>query len=537
MHPDRDFEAPPELLRPRRYRDRELRRQEASPLERDVVQDLALGTLIRAMGGGDEFLEDIARAALLSSLRSDRETILHRQAVLRDCLANPAVITDLYNLTVEMIERKDQHFLSVFARTPGGILYRSIQTLEASTVVLRRLRAIADAHFPEFVSAGFRTFFAMLRSELGDAYLATIEDHLAELRFGDGLLMSAELGEGARGAGFVLHRARERRLSWLDRLRGKRPPGLTFIIADRDEAGHRAVSALVDRGINLAANALAQSADHILSFLLLLRVELGFYVGCLNLRNALAPLCVPIAFPEPLPLGSRRLQASELYDPCLALAMGRGVVGNAIVADGKSLLVITGANQGGKSSFLRALGVAQVMMQAGMFVAAGSFAGELCDGVFTHFKREEDPTMRGGKLDEELTRLSAIADVIGPDSMLFLNESFASTNEREGSEIARQVVTALLEKRVKVLFVTHLYEFARGMAESGGEGNLFLRAERLEDGTRTFKLETGEPRETSFGVDLYNEVFDRGGSGADSPDAAHAGAGPGGLARAPVKGS
>jgi DNA mismatch repair ATPase MutS len=90
---------------------------------------------------------------------------------------------------------------------------------------------------------------------------------------------------------------------------------------------------------------------------------------------------------------------------------------------------------------------------------------------------------------------------------LLFNESFAATNEREGSEIAKQIVSALLEKRVKVFYVTHLYEFARGFFNRSTDGALFLRAERRPDGTRTFRLVEGEPLETSYGEDLYKEVF------------------------------
>ena len=147
------------------------------------------------------------------------------------------------------------------------------------------------------------------------------------------------------------------------------------------------------------------------------------------------------------------------------------------------------------------------MLQCGLFVGADAFAADLCTGLFTHYKREEDATMKSGKLDEELARMSDIADAVAANALVLFNESFAATNEREGSEIARQVVRALLEKRVKVFFVTHLYDFAHGLVERATRDALFLRAERLPDGTRTFKLVKGEPLETSYGGDLYREVF------------------------------
>ncbi|MDR3603718.1 MAG: hypothetical protein P4L38_03740, partial [Syntrophaceae bacterium] len=75
------------------------------------------------------------------------------------------------------------------------------------------------------------------------------------------------------------------------------------------------------------------------------------------------------------------------------------------------------------------------------------------------------------------------------------------------SEIASQIVSALLERRIKVFFVTHQYEFAHGFYDNKMENAIFLRAERQSDGARTFKLIEGEPLQTSYGEDLYNKVF------------------------------
>jgi DNA mismatch repair ATPase MutS len=147
------------------------------------------------------------------------------------------------------------------------------------------------------------------------------------------------------------------------------------------------------------------------------------------------------------------------------------------------------------------------MMQCGMFAPAEVFSSSLCDGLFTHYKREEDVTMKSGKLDEELARMSQIVDHITPNPLFLFNESFAATNEREGSEIARQIVSALLENGVRIFFVTHLYPFAHGFVDGKRENRLFLRADRQADGQRTFKLVEGEPLETSHGEDLYNRIF------------------------------
>jgi DNA mismatch repair ATPase MutS len=182
-------------------------------------------------------------------------------------------------------------------------------------------------------------------------------------------------------------------------------------------------------------------------------------------------------------------------------------VGNDVNADDKLLVMITGANQGGKSTFLRSVGLAQLMMQCGMFVAAEEFRSTVCDALFTHYKREEDPTMKRGKLDEELKRMSDIADRVIPGCIVLFNESFSATNEREGAEIASAIIRALLEAGVKVFFVTHSFELAHGLYRQGMDTALFLRAERQPDGRRTFRLVEGEPLPTSYGQDLYRRIF------------------------------
>ncbi len=216
----------------------------------------------------------------------------------------------------------------------------------------------------------------------------------------------------------------------------------------------------------------------------------------------------PISFPLPLAEGKHKHSFNGLYDVCLSLHKEQRVVGNDLNADDKNLIIITGANQGGKTTFLRSIGISQLMMQCGMFVPAESFSSNVCEGIFTHFKREEDTTMKSGKLDEELSRMSGIVDNLTSNSLLLFNESFSATNEREGSEIARQIISALIEKHVKVFFVTHLYEFASRFYDKRMENVIFLRAERQDDGKRTFKLIEGKPLQTSYGEDLYNDIFD-----------------------------
>jgi len=490
------------------HRDRDFDSQQASPWNvQQLIQDLDLDTLLRAMAGDDEFLFEVSRKALVCGTGNGIETILHRQEGLKDCLENAPVIREMYDLVVDSIEATRRQTWGITSHYPSSMLYSATDLLEMLVGRLRQLRDTATAHESKFKSEAFTRLFAMLRGELNEEYLESVQDHLTISKFKRGVLLSAELGDCNESAGLVLRKGSDKRRNWFERLFRKGPPGYTFHLHERDEAGARIVTEMRNRGISRVAVALAESGDHVLSFFKMLRTELGFYVACTNLHARLASKGEPICFPRPVPAGQRRHHFQGLYDVCLSLRMEGRVVGNTGDGDGKSLIVITGANQGGKSSFLRSVGVAQMMMECGMFVGAEAFQGEICSAVLTHYKREEDATMQSGKFDEELARMNEIVKHVGPNATLLFNESFAATNEREGSEIARQIVTALLEKQIRIFYVTHLYEFARECFERSNGNVLFLRAERNVDGTRTFKMLEGGPLETSFGEDLYRQIF------------------------------
>lgn len=477
--------------------------------ERDLTQDLELDTLLHAMAGNDEFLLHVSRKALLSGLRNDMDTILYRQKTLKDCLKNAAKVRELYGLAVGTIEGTRKHGWGITGHYASSMLYSAIDLLERLLDSLRNLKDFAQDQSGRFASEAFTTLFTMLQKELAEEYLAKIGKDLSNLKFRRGILLSAQLGEYNESTNYVLQETHEKEPHWLRRILGNPASPYAFYLDERDEAGAQILSEMRYRGISRVAVALAESADHVLGFFKMLRTELAFYVGCLNLHDRLAAKEEPVCFPSPRLTDKHKYKFNGLYDVCLSLRLNGRAIGNSTDASEKRLVIITGANQGGKSTFLRSLGLAQLMMQSGMFVGAGTFEAALCPALFTHYKREEDPAMKFGKLDEELARMSAIVDHIVPNSLVLFNESFAATNEREGSEIARQIVAALLEKGIGAFFVTHLYEFARGFFEENSHGVLFLRAERKEDGTRTFRLLEGRPLETSYGEDLYRQVFEQ----------------------------
>lgn len=467
----------------------------------DVIQDLELTTLLEAMARGDKFLFEVSKRVVLTSM-DDPEAIRYRQHVLADCLAEPDILRDMHAIAQGALD--DKHGLWGYSSSyPGSILSAAVNQLEALVVRMKQLRQVADQHLEKFHSEGLRTLLRTLQRELDDEYFNTVNYHLGQLKFRRGELISMELDRDNSGIGYVLRSSGPAKSTWKERIGIGPRSSYSFTIAPRDEAGANALSDMTSRGINLVANAAAQSADHITSYFTMLRAELGFYVSCLNLHEQLAAKDLHPVFPDPTPVDSGRLSFSDLRDAALALRAESPVIGNDVEADGKSMVLVTGANSGGKSTFLRSVGLAQLMMQSGMFVLADAYRASVCEGVFTHFIREEDASMTSGRLDEELARMSTIADEIRTGCLMLFNESFAATNEREGSEIARQVVRALLEAGIRVIYVTHQYDFAESLMRQRAATTLFLRADREVDGRRSFKLVVAEPLSTSFGEDLY----------------------------------
>ncbi|HTT55113.1 MAG TPA: hypothetical protein VMH35_27305 [Streptosporangiaceae bacterium] len=492
LHRDRDFDWAAEL----------------PPGHQDLIQDLELGVLLQAMAAGDKLLYEVSTKVLLACL-DDPEDIRYRQQVLADCLAHPEVIRQIHAIAAGAREDRRRMWLGGYGgnyQSASANLSGAVSHLEAYVARLRQLRQIADGNAAAFGSDGMRRLFATLQRDLDDAYFEEVSDHLKQLRFRAGALISAGLGRDNSPAGLVLRAPGEARRGWAGRLGIGPRTAYSFTIAPRDDAGAQILSDLESRGINLVANAAAQSADHIGSYFTMLRAETGFYVGCLNLADRLAAKQVPVTVPGPAPHAPFTFSCTDLRDACLALQSQDPVTGNDVQAGGKQLVVITGANSGGKSTFLRSAGVAQLMMQCGLFVTARCYQANVTTGIFTHFIRAEDPAMTSGRLDDELRRMNTIAGQITPGCLVLFNESFAGTNEREGAEIGYQIARALLEAQIKVFFVTHRYALADRIRRQHAPATLSLRAERQPDGRRSYQLAVAGPLPTSYGEDLYYQL-------------------------------
>lgn len=481
------------------FRDRDFSISAPTCLERDTMYtDFEIKRIIERMSGGDRTIEQSINSALFNPL-TDISEILYRQSVLSDCMAHPDELRSLYAVVSDAEHIQDTMVKGM--RTNPYLADTFSDALKIVKTQMEHLTVVRDAFLKTaagFASEGFARLIDNFKTQLPDSFFSDVDASLKEFRERDGVLVTASLGASLEGINYTLCRKKSEPF-W------KQLKGSTYTAGDQDAAARADIRQRRERAINDCINPLAQAAEGIWRFFSVLRGELAFYVGCINLRDVLLSLGMPVCMPVPGPVDSLERSWNGLYDISLTLLKNEKVSTNRIDAHSKRLHIITGANQGGKSTFLRSFGQAQLMTQCGMFAPAESFVAPVRVSIFSHFRKEEDPGMTRGKFDEELSRLDRITGYLKPNSLILFNEAFAATNEREGSEICRQVISALVESGVDVFTVTHLYSYASGELENPDA--IFLRAERLDNGDRTFHIVPGEPFVTAFGEDLYNRIF------------------------------
>jgi hypothetical protein len=105
--------------------------------------------------------------------------------------------------------------MGIFSTNPSGVLSGAREMLEKFVDLLKSLKKLADDHAGEFESQGFRRFFAMIQQELDDEYFVVVERHLKELKFNNGVLLSAELGKGNEGTNYILRKRNHANQNWM----------------------------------------------------------------------------------------------------------------------------------------------------------------------------------------------------------------------------------------------------------------------------------------------------------------------------------
>ncbi len=195
------------------------------------------------------------------------------------------------------------------------------------------------------------------------------------------------------------------------------------------------------------------------------------------------------------------------------------------------IAVITGHNSGGKTTFLQAVGTAQIMMQLGFFVPADFYRASAAAFICSLYAGNEDADTIYGKLEQELMAVKTAAARLKEGSLLLMNEIFATTSEKEGADIAAEVLHAFSHTHSHIIFVTHLKGLAdmvedKKLALADGEYAVNYVTEQKEqteqiEGTKqaegtgagvkrvkkTYRIVKGHPEAGIFERELFDKYF------------------------------
>jgi DNA mismatch repair protein MutS len=203
--------------------------------------------------------------------------------------------------------------------------------------------------------------------------------------------------------------------------------------------------------------------------LIKLQQDFLFYLGAIHMIQSLRKKGLPMTRPVVLEKEKRKFSAQELYNINLAIHLSdnaSSIVKNNFSQDEAGrIIILTGPNRGGKTTLLQAVGLTQILTQAGLYVPAEKAEVSICDNIFTHYPAKEELEKGTGRFGEEAQRLHSLFQSATRYSLILLNESLSSTSIGESLYLAQDIIRVLRALGVRVIFTTHLHDLA-GMVDT-----------------------------------------------------------------------
>lgn len=243
--------------------------------------------------------------------------------------------------------------------------------------------------------------------------------------------------------------------------------------------------------------------------------EIGFYLAFYRFEEKMRD--EGFAFAVPVVDSKEEMRAAGLYDlalACVNVRQKKEVVSNDMVYhNGESFFVVTGPNQGGKTTFARSLGQLVYFAKMGLDVPALSASVPYFSDLLTHFSVEESIETGRGKLKEELTRLAPMMNDVFDHAFVIINELFTTAASFDACIMGKRVLEHFLGQNCCGVYVTHLKELSEGDGRIVSLRALVEEVEQFDNeqgGTRIrnvrkFKMIRSAAEDTGYAGDLVEK--------------------------------